>query len=314
MSKQEINTNIIKKDWIKMNADNIHGVIVPVVTPINDKEEIDQKALHGIIERLIKAEVNGIFMGGSAGEGPLLPIHEWTQLMQKTFEFTQNRVILMGGVMDTSSAKIKEKIRILKDIGYSYVVVTPSFYISIHSESEQFRLFAECYEECDGMEMIAYNIPSCTGSKLSINVLCDLAHRGWIHCCKESSGVADYYTELIQKGKDAGLSVLMGDEISMLSALFVGANGIVPGCANVEPTTFVSVYRSVLQKKFDDLRKYYDRVIALRNNLPLAGTCWISGIKYALSVLGFGNGKVLSPLEPLNEEQKARVERFLSSS
>ena len=52
-----------------MNADNIHGVIVPVVTPINDKEEIDQKALHGIIERLIKAEVNGIFMGGSAGEG-----------------------------------------------------------------------------------------------------------------------------------------------------------------------------------------------------------------------------------------------------
>lgn len=69
MSKQEINTNIIKKDWIKMNADNIHGVIVPVVTPINDKEEIDQKALHGIIERLIKAEVNGIFMGGSAGEG-----------------------------------------------------------------------------------------------------------------------------------------------------------------------------------------------------------------------------------------------------
>jgi dihydrodipicolinate synthase/N-acetylneuraminate lyase len=68
--------------------------------------------------------------------------------------------------------------------------------------------------------MIAYNIPSCTGSKLSINVLCDLAHRGWIHCCKESSGVADYYTELIQKGKDAGLSVLMGDEISMLSALF----------------------------------------------------------------------------------------------
>ena len=35
MSKQEINTNIIKKDWIKMNADNIHGVIVPVVTPVS---------------------------------------------------------------------------------------------------------------------------------------------------------------------------------------------------------------------------------------------------------------------------------------
>ncbi|NLJ39958.1 MAG: dihydrodipicolinate synthase family protein [Candidatus Atribacteria bacterium] len=297
-----------------MNADNIHGVIVPVITPINDREEIDQIALQGIIERLIKAKVDGVFMGGSAGEGPLLPIHQWTQLMQKSFEFTQNRVILMGGVIDTSSAKIKKKIRILKDIGYSYVVITPSFYISIHSESEQFRLFAECYEECDGMEMIAYNIPSCTGSKLSIKVLCDLARRGWIHWCKESSGVADYYTELIQKGKDAGLSVLMGDEVSILPALFAGAKGIVPGCANVDPATFVSIYRSALQKNFDDLRKYNDRIIALRKNLPLAGTCWISGIKYALSVLGFGNGKVLSPLEPLNDQQKAQVESFLSSS
>jgi dihydrodipicolinate synthase/N-acetylneuraminate lyase len=37
-----------------MNVGNIHGVIVPVVTPINDREEIDQKALHGYYRKINK--------------------------------------------------------------------------------------------------------------------------------------------------------------------------------------------------------------------------------------------------------------------
>jgi dihydrodipicolinate synthase/N-acetylneuraminate lyase len=48
-------------------------------------------------------------------------------------------------------------------------------------------LFAECADGSRGMSMIAYNIPSCTNSEIPVEVVVELARRGLIKYCKESS-------------------------------------------------------------------------------------------------------------------------------
>jgi len=50
----------------------------------------------------------------------------------------------------------------------------------------------------------------------------------------------------------------------------------------------------------------------LRRRLPLAGPNWTAGIKYALSTLGMGTGKPVSPLEPLTTAQMQTLDAFLA--
>ena len=56
-----------------MRTGTLRGVIVPLITPIDSEERVDEAGLRRLIRRLEGAKVHGLFVGGSAGEGPLLP-------------------------------------------------------------------------------------------------------------------------------------------------------------------------------------------------------------------------------------------------
>ncbi len=55
-----------------MEHNDLAGVVVPVITPVDGEDRVDEAAYRGVIRRLIDSGVHAIFAGGSAGEGPLL--------------------------------------------------------------------------------------------------------------------------------------------------------------------------------------------------------------------------------------------------
>ncbi len=291
-----------------MSDERLYGVVVPVITPTTDREDVDEAAFRKVLRRLINAGIQGIFVGGSAGEGPLLVDPQWRRMAEIAFDEVGNVIPLLGGAMDTSSRKVCEKVKVLRQIGYRYFVVTPTFYITVKTTNEHLRLFGQAREAGEDMEMIPYNIPQCTGSSLALETMLELARRGWARCCKESSGDWTYLMELIQRGKDAGLSVLAGDEPTSGKALLAGASGIVPVCANYEPETFSRLYEAGVRRDDREVTRLLERVGQLRETLLLSGPCWLTGIKYALSALGMGSGMPLSPLEPVDSKRKAQID------
>ena len=46
----------------------IRGIVVPLVTPFNRDESVDESALRQIVDYLIEAGVHGLFPSGSQGE------------------------------------------------------------------------------------------------------------------------------------------------------------------------------------------------------------------------------------------------------
>ena len=86
-----------------------------------------------------------------------------------------------------------------------------------------------------------------------------------------------------------------------------------PCCANVDPKTFIDAFNAVPHAKADELRRFQQRITALRRNLVQAGDCWLAGIKYAVASRGMCSGKLISPLQPLNGKQKANVDAFLNN-
>ena len=56
------------------------GVVVPAITPVDDEDRVDEAAFRKGLRRLVDAGVHAIFVGGSAGEGPLLADREWERM------------------------------------------------------------------------------------------------------------------------------------------------------------------------------------------------------------------------------------------
>jgi dihydrodipicolinate synthase/N-acetylneuraminate lyase len=291
---------------------DLRGVIVPVVTPVDRDENTDVPALRKLISFLIDSGVHGIFVSGSAGEGPLLDFGQWVKMAEAAFDEVGGRVPLLGGTMDTSTHKVVERVHTLRKIGFRAMVVVPTYYITVKTHDEHMRLFGAAKEACGDAEMVAYNIPSCTGSVVAVDTMCEMAKRGWIRYCKESSGDMAYFTDLSTGSRDVGLRILMGDEVIMADALKMGAVGAVPVCANFEPRTFIDAYSAAAAKDYVELQRMQERVLYLRKHILQSGVSWLAGVKWAISTLGIGTGLPLSPIEPAGQNQRkmiAQIER-----
>ncbi len=295
------------------NDSKLGGIIPPILTPTDEHDNVDEPALRGFVDWLIDAGVNGLFVGGSAGEGPLLVERQWTRLAQIVFDQTRGRVPLMMGVQDTSTRKVLDKIHRAREIGYRYCVATPTFYNPCASRGEQLRLFGACYEAAGPMELVAYNIPQLTISAVEVDTFCELARRGWIRYCKESSGNIEFVRQLIARGADVGLEVLMGDEMNAAAGLLAGARGLVNLCINVEPSTYLKLFAAVQRQDLDEAQRMQARICELVSKVALVTPSFVAGPKYLMGRRGFGIGPPAFPARTGGARAGARNRRLHGS-
>jgi len=289
-------------------AKELKGVIVPVITPVDREDRVDEQAFRRVLRFVLDAGVQGVFCGGSAGEGPLLAMREWMRMIEIAAAECKGRGDLLGGAIDTSTARVKEKIKALVDAGYLNIVVAPTYYLVLKSPEEHLRLFGAAKEACGDREMIAYNIPSCTGSEIAVETFREMGKRGWIHYCKESSGNVPYFKGVVAAGKETGFKAFMGDENAIAEGLKAGAAGLVPVCANYEPATFIKAYQAGARGDAAELARQQERILFIRQRLCLGGVSWVAGVKYSLASLGMGSGEPVAPLQPAGAEQRASID------
>ena len=158
-----------------MAESELAGLVVPVITPVDNEDRVDEAAFRKGLRRLIDAGVHGVFVGGSAGEGPLLTAYEWERMVNIAADEVRDAVHLLGGAMDTSTRRVLGKMRVLSQLTYPYCVVTPTYYATLRHPDEFLRLFGACVERGEGMEIIAYNIPACTNSVIPAETVIEMA-------------------------------------------------------------------------------------------------------------------------------------------
>lgn len=282
------------------------GVVVPVITPLDDRENVDEQAFRAVIRRCLDAGVDGIFAGGSAGMGPLLPEAQWRRVMEIARDEVNSDCILMGGVIATSTAIAVRQIKILEQVGIQSMAVTPPFYIPLSREEEYLAYFGACHQVAD-LQMVVYNIPAFTGGNIPVDVMRRMAAEGWIGLIKESSGDRGYFAKLLAIGQEFGIGVMQGNEPDIAWGLSAGAAGVVPVCANYEPHTFVAAIEAARLGDEVLLERAQQRASLIRRQLGVDQPNWISGIMYGLSTLGIGRGRPIHPLAELTEAEKERV-------
>src|ERR1700733_1763142 len=217
-----------------MRESRIEGVVVPAVTPVDSQDRVDEKGYRALLRFLIASGVHGVFVGGTAGEGPMLTLAEWERMSLIAFEECHGNVHLLGGTLDTSTQRVIQRAKILAQIGYDNFVVLPTFYLKLNLAEEHLRLFGECKHAVSDLNMVVYNLPSLAGSSIPTETMRVMAERGWIRCCKDTSEDMAYFGRLMSEVAPLGVSVLIGSEKHAVEGLLMGAQGVVPVSGNYD--------------------------------------------------------------------------------
>ena len=70
----------------------IRGVLLPIITPFDEKVRVDEQIMRALVDFHIKAGVQGLFVLGSTGQGPAMTIEERKQAAAIALDQARSRV------------------------------------------------------------------------------------------------------------------------------------------------------------------------------------------------------------------------------
>jgi 4-hydroxy-tetrahydrodipicolinate synthase len=300
------------------------GVVPPVCTPLTPDREVDVASLHRLLDHLMAAGVHGLFVLGSTSETAYLTDRQRALVVAETVRHTGGRLPVLAGAIDMTTPRVLDHVASVTAAGADAVVVTAPFYARTHPAeiARHYRLVAEA----SPVPVVAYDIPSAVHTKLPADVILDLAAEGVLAGLKDSSGDLAAFREVVTGSRTrpdvTGFSVLTGSELFVDAALALGADGAVPGLANVDPHGYVRLDR--LCRTGDQLRARteQERLCALYGMVHAGdptrmgpSSSAIGAFKAALHLRGvIACPATAEPQVPLSEAEVARVGNYLTAA
>jgi 4-hydroxy-tetrahydrodipicolinate synthase len=283
------------------------GVIPPLVSPLTASGDVDASGLIRLVESLIIQGVSGLFVLGSSGEGPWLTPRQRDDVVRITVETAAGRVPVLAGVLDPGPAAVIESVRRAEAHGANAVVATTPYYFSANHSTQ--LAFFEAVARAASVPVMLYNIPEMTQNPLEPDTLRQLVTVPGIVGLKDSAGNWDRFTEFLAiRDETPGFSVFQGAERQAARAMLAGADGIVAGLANIIPSVFVEMIDAATSGDTARVQSLATRVDAIWH---LHGEgIWLTCLKYAASLLGFGEGYTAghdATLAPVSKERIAAL-------
>jgi 2-dehydro-3-deoxy-D-pentonate aldolase len=288
------------------------GLMPAMVTPFDERGEVDLAATEAVVERFVEAGVDGISPLGSTGESSHLAADERKRFIEELTGMVAGRVPLVVGVGSAGTREAVELARHAEGAGADAVLVVSPFYWKVGEEG-LFRHFGAVAGAVD-IPVLVYNLPMLTGIDLSPPLIGRIAAE-----CPNVTGLKDTVTEyhhivnVLREVRPVrpDFSVLAGWEDLILPSLLAGADGSICAFANVAPELFVGMVRSAQDGDLIRAAELHRRVLSLLT-LGAYSDPPISAIKLAMNRLGVPiSPAVRGPALPVPEEAYEKVEDVL---
>jgi 4-hydroxy-tetrahydrodipicolinate synthase len=276
----------------------LSGIIPALITPLTADEQVDEAGLKQVIDHVIGGGVSGIFVLGSCGEGPTLPIEVQERVVRIANAHIRGRVKLLVGAFDTGTRNTIERGKRLLRCGGDAVVVVAPYYFA-HNQDEIVAHFTHIAKAMP-VPTVVYNIPSAVKSVLEPETVARLAEIKDIVAIKDSYGdMTRFQNLLLIKRKRADFGVFQGAEAVVAVSLIRGADGAVLGLANVAPRLCTDLFSNV--KKGDLASAFADQErLMMLWKLHWHGS-WLPCLKQAVHQLGLCGPTATAPWTPCNQ-------------
>ena len=293
------------------------GVIPPVVVPDTPEHGLDVASFERNINRMIEAGVDGLFFMGSSGEVVFSTDERRREILDAAMRIVAGRVPVFWGCIDTETERVLAHAREAEAAGVDAIVATAPFY-ALGGEAEIEEHFRILHNEIS-LPIFAYDIPVCVHTKLSWKLLARLGAEGVVAGVKDSSGDDISFRYLVQENEKNGhlMSLLTGHEIVVDGAYLSGADGSVPGLANVEPEGYVRMWKAAQAGDWAAVKAEQDRLNEISHIFDVTSgvTGYAGGVgafKTALWLMGiFDSNQMPRPVKPLEGDNVEAIRKVL---
>lgn len=289
------------------NKGKCSGVVVPMITPLNDREEIDQKAAKRITEYLIQ---NGCipFILGTSGEATSQSAEQKLILSETVVEAADNRVPIYAGISSTCFSETVQLANTFFKNGVDYVVAHLPFFYPLTSVQmkEYFMRLADAIRG----PLMAYNIPSTTGMAIPTEVIFELSEHKNIVGIKDSERSIEKHMEIIEFCRvHDRFAHFSGWGVQIARALLSGSDGLVPSTGNLVPGIYYELYKTALageEEKALQIQAHTDAISAVYQKDRTLGES-LAALKIMMHQWGLCGKTMQSPLTPLDPGEESKV-------
>ncbi|MEP9386450.1 dihydrodipicolinate synthase family protein [Mesorhizobium sp. KR9-304] len=231
-----------------------NGVFPAITTKLREDGGIDLDWTQRSIDRLISAGVSGIIVLPMLGENASLAMSERETVIRAAKEAVSNRVPLLSGLAEVSTAAAAASARHYEKLGAEGLMAFPS--IAYKSDPrETVAWYRDLAASC-GLPIMIYNNPIAYGVDVTPPILEQLAGTPSIVCIKEECGDIRRVTDIYNACGDR-FSVFCGVDDLILESVALGVTGWVSGMTNAWPAECVTLFDLAREGRYEEARALY---------------------------------------------------------
>jgi 4-hydroxy-tetrahydrodipicolinate synthase len=284
------------------------GSMTALVTPMRDGE-FDERAFRELIEFQIAEGTDGLVPCGTTGESPTLSHEEHDRVVDVCVQAVRGRVPVIAGAGSNSTREALRLTRHAREAGASAaLLITP--YYNKPTQEGLYRHYAHIAERVD-IPIVLYNVPGRTGVNLLPETVARLASIPNIVAIKEATADLRQASRIIELCGDS-ITVISGDDFTVLPMLSVGGKGVISVVSNVAPALMARLCDSFSAGDLAEARTAHYRLF------PLSEAMFIETnpipVKTALGIMGRIVPEFRLPLCPMGEKNRERLEAVLRTA
>ena len=266
-------------------------LLTAMVTPMNEKLEVDYQAAANLAQHLVEHGSDGIVVASTTGESPTIGDEEKLELFRAVKKAVGSKVKVIAGVGSNSTQEsVGMALRAVKTGVDGLIAVVP--YYNKPSQEGLYRHFREI-AEASALPLMIYNVPGRTSASILPETVLRLSDIPNIMALKEASGSMDQVSEL-KRILPEEFEIFSGDDSVTLPMLALGCNGVVGVGSHIVGDEMKLMIDAWFSGDIETARKWHLKLIPVFKGLFIATNP--APIKYLLNQRGIEVGGVRPPL------------------
>lgn len=284
------------------------GRMIPaMVTPFDDKLELDLKQARALARRLVEGGADSLIINGTTGESPTVFYPQKMKLFEAVVSEVGGEVPIIANVGDNCTADTVDFAKDVQKLGVDGFMLVVPYYNKPPQEGlyQHFKTIAEAVD----LPCILYNIPGRCIVNMTAETTLRLANDvDNIVAIKEASGDLDQVAAIIEAAP-AGFDVYSGDDSLTYDMMKIGAAGVITTAGNVAPQRMKELTTLCATGDFDAAWKAHEALLPFMDELFVTANPIM--VKEALNLCGFSVGGVRLPLVDATPEQSAHLAQVM---
>lgn len=227
------------------------GVHTALTTPFyNDQDKtINLDDLTKAVKNQIDNGVSGLVLLGTTSESPSMNTLEKYNLVKHIWNKYNEAIFITVGVGGTNTKETLDFLNMIKGYCHGYMVTVPAY--NKPTQEGIYQHFKTMAENTDSPIMM-YNIPSRTGTKMSLETMLRITNDYNNVCAvKDAVGDINHLMDTFAQKPDH-LQVFAGDDTMVYPTCTFGGAGVVSVASNIFPKELVYITSHALTSYYSD--------------------------------------------------------------